>query len=253
MTRCTFMYNNLWDKAVVITPNSQDPLFPAINTQHRWLSKTWRTVVSSGTLTASCVIDLGSAQAVQAFILKGHNLSSSATIKIQGNASDVWTAPSVDVTLTLADLITYFWTAEQTYRYWRVIAVDSNPVTTYLEFNRTFLGPYFSPSVNLIDGYTKTYKDPSDIEFSDNGQISTNQKTKYRTIRMDFENIVALDEAEFDEMFLAVGSSLNLFWTLDRDQATTTTKYVRITGDPEITHVARDDIYNVSMSIEELR
>jgi hypothetical protein len=253
MTNCTFCYTNLWDLAT-LTPSSQQTNFPVSNTQHRWLSKTWRSATGSGTLTANIVADLGSSpQSVQAFFLKNHNFSPSATVKIQANTTNSWTSPPVDVTLTLAELIVYFWSTSKTYRYWRVYVEDTAPVTNYLEIGRIFLGPYFTPSVNLSIDYQKTFEDPSDLLLSDGGQLSTNQKTRYRTLQIQFQYLPPDDVTEFETMFLTCGLGKELFFTRDRDSGISTSMYCRISSTPTITHVFMEQYYNLSMSLEELR
>ena len=253
MTNCTFLWKNKWDLAT-LTPSTANPLFPVSNTQHRWHTFTWRSVDDTGTLTESIVADLGaSPPAIQAFVLKNHNFSSSAVVKIQGNATDSWGSPSVDVTLTVANLITYFWSTPQTYRYWKIDIVDSAPVGAYLEIGRVFLGPYYSPSVNLSKNYKRSYEDPSDVMYSDGGQIATNQKTRFRTMSMKFEYMPAVDADAFDEMFVDRGVGRELFYTRDRDLASTTTWYVRFSTKPTIDHVFGEIYYTIACEIEELR
>lgn len=253
MTNCTFMYENLWDTAA-LTPSTQNSNFPAINTQHRWFTKTWRSADDTGTLTESIVADLGASPgAVQAFALKKHNFSASAVVKIQANATDAWTSPSVDVTLTLADLLVYFWSTPQTYRYWRLYVVDSDPVAEYLEVGRIFIGPYFSPSINMNNDYKKRLSDPSDLDWSDGGQIVTNQKTRFRQFDLAFNYLPPADVAEFEALFDDRGIGREFFWCRDRDLMTTTTIYCRMTKDIDIDHVGLEQFYNVVVGIEELR
>jgi len=191
--------------------------------------------------------------AIQAFALKKHNFSPSAVVKIQGNATDSWGSPSVDVTLTVATLMAYFWSTPQTYQYWKLDIVDSAPVAAYLEAGRIFLGPYFSPSINLSIGYKKTIEDPSDVMTSSGGQIVTNQKTRFRTKALSFENLPAADEADFEEMFLDRGIGREFFYTRDRALPNTTTMYVRFGSKPSISHVFGEEYFNVDCSLEELR
>ena len=252
MTNCTFFWENLFDKAT-LTASSANPNFPVSRIQHRWHVRTWRSADGAAPLSANIVIDLGSAKAIQSLIIKNHNFSSSAVVKIQGNAANDWAAPAVDVTLTIADLITYFWTAEQEYRYWRLLMTDASPVTTYLEIGRLFLGPYFSPSINLSNDYTVRHFDPSGVDFSDGGQITTSQRTRFRVMDMSFLLIPPADLAEFEDIFADRGIGREFFFTRDRDLASTTTIYARMATPLQITHIHRDQLYDVAFSIEELR
>jgi hypothetical protein len=253
MTNCTFMYDNLFD-AAVLTPSTQNNNFPVSNIQHRWFTKVWRSADDTGTLTENIVIDLGASPgAVWAFALKKHNFSSSAVVRIQANASDSWGSPSVDVTLSLADLLVYFWSSAQTYRYWRLDMVDSAPVGAYLEIGRLFLGAYFSPSINMNNNYKKRISDPSDLNWSDGGQIVTNQKTRFHQYDISFEYLPPADLAEFETMFNDRGVGREFFFCRDRDLPLTTTIYCRMNRDMEIEHVGLEQFYNVTMGIEELR
>lgn len=252
MTRVTFAWNNLYDLAT-ITPSSQNPSFPATNLKNRWHTKTWRSTDDTGTLTESIVANMGSAQGVQFFAAKNHNFSSSAVVKIQANSSNSWSTPPVDVTLTLnSGLLAYYWSSVQTYQYWRYYIVDSAPVAEYLETGRLWLGPMFSPSVNIINDYGKNYEDPSGIMESDGGQILTNQKSRFKTLDISFEYITDDDLTSFEEMIEDRGYGRELFFTRDRDAALTTTMYCRI-GKAQTKHVGLEQYYNLGMSLVELR
>lgn len=254
MTNCTFLWENEWDLAT-LTPSTENPLFPAINTQHRWHTRTWRSIDDTGTLTESIVADLGATPpAVQAFAIKKHNFSPSAVVHIMANTSNSWggTLP-VDVILPIAELMAYFWTATKTYQYWKLDITDSAPVAAYLEIGRIFLGPYFSPTVNMSRDYKKAPEDPSDIMQSDGGQITTNQKSRYRTMDFKFELLTSADADGLDEVFVDRGLGLEFFFTRDRDLPTTTTWYVRFSSKPSIDHVFGEAYFNAACSIEELR
>ena len=253
MTNVTFAWQNLFD-AATLTKSSENPLFPASNLKNRWPTRTWRSANNTGTLTEWVKADLGSPLDVSMFALKNHNLSSSAVARIQGNASDSWSTPSVDVTLSLqAGLLAYFWSSPQTYQWWRYYIVDSAPVTTYLEGGRLWLGPVLVPAINIINAYTKTYNDPSDILPSDGGQIITNQKTRFKTIDLSFENLGSTDVDYFDAMFEDRGQGKELFFTRDQASPLTTTMYCRISAAPKLTHVLMEQLYNLQFSLEELR
>jgi len=91
----------------------------------------------------SIVFDLGSAKAIDYFSIIKHNFTSSATIHIQGNATDVWTAPSIDVTLTwtVANIL-YNWLTAQTFRYWRITISDATNADGFISMSKVYLGNY---------------------------------------------------------------------------------------------------------------
>lgn len=103
------------------------------------------------------VIDLGSAQTPTAIILQDHNITSTAEIKLQANASNAWTSPSYDTTMTVQDpAIEYI--SGNTYRYWRVVINDPDNSDGYNEISELFVGTYLELSrINADWGSTRIY------------------------------------------------------------------------------------------------
>jgi len=59
-SKLRLLWRNLWDEATV-TASSEQPRFPASNTQHRWLSRCWRSGL--GEIEDVCLqADLGEAK-----------------------------------------------------------------------------------------------------------------------------------------------------------------------------------------------
>jgi hypothetical protein len=252
MTKCTFCYANLIDSAT-LTPSSQDPSFPVTNIQHRWITKTWRSVSSGGTLSANIVIDFTTPKSVRAFFLFPHNFSPQAVVKIQANTTDSWGSPAIDQTAVLGKIIYYFWNTPQSYRFWRVVITDPNPVTTYLEIGRMFLGNYFEPSINISNNYQLLYADSSDIMVSDGGQITSAQKARYKTYQIKFETLPAADKNALVNIFSERGKALDWIFISNRDDVQNTFVYCRFSTDLNIEHLWGEQYFNVSFSIEELR
>lgn len=117
-------------------------------------------------------------------IIHSHNISASATIKLQANATDVWTSPSVDLTLTHGEWIVENFT-EVSYQYWRVTIDDPTNTDGYLEISKIFLGTYFqtpgpSPDSKLNIKTSSTYtKTPT-------GQLYPNSKIKLKSWGFSF-------------------------------------------------------------------
>lgn len=93
------------------------------------------------------VFDLGSAEEIDSFAILfdrflGHGFTDSAVLKLQANASAVWTAPSVDVTLSLDetyDIVTRFVSTAEEYRYWSIKIVDPANPNLYVSLPTVFL------------------------------------------------------------------------------------------------------------------
>lgn len=210
------MFDNLADySATVITAGSEDAYLPVENVQHPHRSKVYRT----GTAAAAEWIkfDLGSAKAVQSVILLDHTLTGSdSLIKLQGNATDSWGAPSVDETLTYnAGTLAKFLSAAQTYRWWRVIFTKSAAGETR-DIGRIFLGPYYECVKNISFGGLKiTPVDLSDTGRSIGGQTYSDQRSLYHEIKTAFNYILDAQMTQFKNIAAAVGTHTPLFISCD--------------------------------------
>ena len=223
------MYDNLWDGGT-ITSSSEEAGFPDTNTQQRWHTRCWR---ATGDAAEWVKIDLGAAQNITAFVIKNHNFTAGATLKIQGNAADVWAGPTVDVTLPITtDTIVYFWSSNQNFQWWRVSIADGANPDTYVKIGRIFLGSYFEPARTFAT-HTVGFIDPSGIKNSTGGQYSANEKTHYKTISYGFIGITEADFASFETVYDEVGLSKNYFICEDSADASpyTVTYYVRNTSE----------------------
>jgi len=70
--------------------------------------------------------DLAAARDVQMFAMLGHGFSSGATLTLQGDDDPAFGSPGVNLSLTWNEhQIVVYWSAAQTYRYWRLLASDS--------------------------------------------------------------------------------------------------------------------------------
>lgn len=198
--------------------------------------------------------NLGSAQNVQAFVIRQHNFSSTATVRIQGNNADAWGAPAVNVSLTLnADIMIYFWSSVQSQQWWRIYITDVDNSDGYVEIGRSFLGTYFQTAVNFKRDYRRRLVDPTDVIISDGGQLSSNEKTKYQTLALTFEYLSNTDLATLESIWQSRGMHRDFFFCRDADNMLTTTIYCRFANPIDIEHFLTDTLYNVPIFLEELR
>jgi len=250
MKKIRFLWNNLFDDAVV-SASSEESEFPVSNVKHRWHTRHWRsTDVSSEWVKW----DLGSVKDIKAFVLKYHNFTSGATLKIQANSSDSWGSPPLDESLTYnAGHLVKFWDSAQSYRWWRVTIADAGNSDGYLRVGRIFCGDYFSPQYNFTNAYRKRLVDPSVKMYSAGGQISVSAKTHYRTWVYNFELIKTPDNQTFESIFDEVGQSLPYFICQDADDALDTLYYVQNLTDWDIQHISMDTWFSLTIEVEEMR
>lgn len=200
------LWNNLADlSAAVVTAASEANDLPVANVQHPHRSKVYRTGISAADEWVK--FDLGSAMAVQAVILLDHTLTSSdTTIKIQGNATDVWTSPSVDEAITFnAGTMAAFLSSTQTYQWWRIIFTKSAS-DEYRDIGRIFLGPFYECAKGAaFRGVRITPVDLSDTGRSLGGQTFSNQRDIYDEIEIDFPPTIP--DSQMDQ-FIALSADV---------------------------------------------
>lgn len=208
-------YDNLIDKAgVVVTPITEATGFPAynvINGQRSWIYRTLATVALE-----AIVFDLGSAKAVTSVILLDHTLTAGdSLIKLQGNASDSWGAPSFSQTLTWAEDVISAVFASQSYRYWRVTFTKASSGVTR-DIGRIFLGTYFEP-VDTADanGYERDTEDLSITSRSAGGQDYSEARPQARMLKLSFDRSPDADKLGFVALADLCGLHTRFFLQID--------------------------------------
>jgi hypothetical protein len=256
MNNFRILWDNLWDDAT-LSVGSENPEFPATNTQHRWHTRTWRTSGESGTLIdAEIISDLGEAKDIKAFVIKNHNFSmieSGDELRIQANNVDAWGAPPLDVVLPVTEgQIVRFWNTARSYRYWRIVMTDILNPDGYLEIGRIFLGDFFEFYYHFKTK-TKTFSDMSIVKKSDGGQISSDQKNRFRTWEYDFDAIKKEELDDLWDIWREIGLSTDYFIceNPEEDELYKYVHYIKNLNDWNFSPRSRD-IFRFSMSVEEL-
>lgn len=251
MARFKFLHENLWDSGT-LTYSSQDSNFPASNTQHPWLSKTWRstTVITEQWLK----IYLGtSPAAVSVFIIKNHNLTSGATLRLQGNNIDDWTSVSYDATIAVnEDIIVHFLPSALSLSYWKISIFDNENSDGFLEIGRIYLGSYTSLSKNFTEGWRDYIDDKSLVAHSEGHQLSAIEREKIRHLFYLFRSITDSDKQTLEDIFFSKGLSKDLFICEDSDYANEKAFYVRFASPLDHENIMTG-YWDVELEFEELK
>ena len=199
--------------------------------------------------------NLGSAQDIQAFIIKNNNFQSTATIKIQGNSSDSWTSPATTYTFGTinTDIMVYFWASPQSYQWWRYYISDVDNSDGYIKTGRLFLGSYFSPTAEARRDYSESIIDPSDVLESKGGQISSNIEEQYRTLKLVFDFAGQSDLDSLEDIFESIGIYGNMFVCIDTGSVSTRTYYMGFTKDLDMDHIIDENLWKISVALKKLR
>jgi len=211
------------------------------------LSRVARTIaVDDQTFT----FDLGSALAVKKFLLVDHNFTSSVTLTLEGNATNVWTAPSYTTSLTYGTYI-YKDLGTQTYRYWRLTVDDPTNTDTYLEISKIYLGSYLD--IDIDTGISIPHKSNSTSSKSISGQLYGNRILQYKAAEFTASNVNETDR-QLIKTFWSYVDVVKPFWVLiwQDDLTVEPPLYCNLTDPPSMVKVAEyGNVWNLAFKIEQ--
>jgi len=252
--------NYCTETSTTITTSSSDANFPSSNIKHPFRSKRWR---ATGCTTENLVFDLQTTEEINSVVLlwpkeDGIRLTNSAVIKVQANATNVWTSPAVDQTLTINNIYSvasHFFSTDQSYRYWRILITDASNPWGYIELGTVWLGKSLEID-NAENGFkyrlldrTKTTETDFGHKYNDEYPITASLKFNYKYL--DYSDIEILENA-----FRTNGTRKPVLVALDPTSSVYNKDHFLIYGNMgkqfELTHVNYDLFNSEGIEIEEL-
>lgn len=180
-------------------------------------------------------------------------LSQTATIKIQANNLDVWTAPPLDETLTTTEngVFRFFDDLDDyTYRYWRLEIIDvDNPLGPEgIHISHIYLGDHvtFSDNRTVGFGYDFGVVDPTVLTEAESGTMYFDTKPKYSTFKnLGLDLLKREHKDDLLTLYKRVGKSVPFYMSIDplltyTDSLDELTKFVHFSEEPRFRHVMRD-------------
>lgn len=173
------------------------------------------------------VFDFGSAVVVDSVAIlfdpvEGATVDLSGALTIQANASNVWTAPSVSVALTIDsdDVVsTNFFTSDQTFRYWRLKIVDPNNPNLYVEIPKLILANATVLDDNPEIGFSYVRNDQSVLSKTDYGHLYADELPKLRKMTFSYKAFLYSDVETLINIFNTVGTTRPFAISLDSTEA----------------------------------
>lgn len=231
--------------------------YPIDNIRHPFRTKPWK---STG-LEDNIVWDFSTPTTITCVSLINHNIVDGSTVKIQGNASDSWTSPSVNETLTYdADIMVKYFVGGA-YRFWRLYISQTTSEATYydgiythdgtrtyspglidsyISLGRVMLGTYWQPTKTFNLEWQDGKEDLSSIMGSIDGQDYADVRGQREVINLNISYAPTADKASLKSMFTSTGVHNNVTLTLDDDNPLSTTYYGRFVSSIPITNHVND-------------
>jgi len=216
-------YNYAFDPSVTITATSEDSNFPASNLARYSRSRVWR---SSSVATAQRVVfDLKTAEEIDSFAIlfnpiqgEGVKLSDTATVKLQANATDSWASPALEVTLSVDDtygVITHFFSAPESYRYWAVEITDTGNAYGYIEIAKVILAKATQLGQTPEIGFVDSLDDQSKVTETPYGHRYADVYPTRRGFEFDYAAMTEGDIEALQSIFRRVGAVTPIALALD--------------------------------------
>lgn len=214
--------NYCTEPATTVTASTEDTNFPASNLKHPFRSKRWR---STDVTSESVVYDFVTTEAINSVVLlwpreDGIKLSASAVIKIQANATNSWSSPSVDQTLTISNdysIASHYFNSDQSYRYWRVKIEDPSNTLGFVELGLAWIGKALAIE-NAQNGFVWDLIDQSNSTKTEFGHVYDDeypilQSIEFKYQFIDYDTIQILENA-----YRLNGSTNPVLVVIDQDE-----------------------------------
>lgn len=242
-------WNNYFDQASLLTPSSEKTGYPILNAINIQLAKIWRMESDSA---EEVVIDLGTAKEVSFVGIAGHNLSSSADVRLQGNSSDSWGSPPFEVVIPAGESIMFKKFALTSYRYWRLYLDDPTNVTTYLYIGRIFLGPVQQFTYQFSSEFAIELLDSSVVQYSISGQLFGDDGIIARRVPLTFPYVTNQERKDIRISYEAVKKTKPVF-VIPAELIPTDLEpcYCSFENEPRFQHIANIAQWSCTMTFRE--
>jgi len=230
MTAIRIAYLNWWKKGSLIAKSSEQPAFPAEDTQNESPQFFWRSATGTGAGGETVDVDLGQAVELNYIALLNHNITAAATeIKAYGADDSAFTTNVVSETLTwAAGSIFQFFSTARTKRYWRVKVINATNPATYIQIGPIFLTKYFQPNRTFVKGYTDGREDFSEVFFTDSMVITALERPRPEARSLPFNGLDDTSKGQVNSLLNECGLTSPFIICLDYAYPNTNSYLVRL-------------------------
>lgn len=187
----------------------------------------------------------------------GIKLSDSAIVKVQANATNNWSAPAINVTMTIDNdymVASHLFSTDQSYRFWRVSIIDPSNAYLQVELGVFYVGKSLTVQ-DADNGFTFTTKDTSKTYQNDFGNMYVDEYPMENTLDLDFTVLQYQEAKTIENAYRQNGLRKPVLVILDPTEIVFSKNhflvYGKMTKPVEIKQVSYD-IFNTSLVIREI-
>lgn len=257
-----FLTTNLCtETATVVSASNIDASFPVSNIKNIHRSKRVRTEVGESEL--AIVFDMQTTEEINSVVLlwpkeDGIRLSETATVKIQANATNVWSGPAVDQALTIDNtysVASHFFSSDQSYRYWRVVIEDLSNPWDYIELGTVWLGKGLDVD-NAQNGFKYALNDNTQVSSTPFGHKYFDEYPQVATVEFSYVNMTYDQTQLLENAFRTNGARKPVLVVFDEAGTVMDKDHVLVYGTMGLTHGSQHVNYNImnvdSIIVQEL-
>lgn len=210
--------------------------------------------------------DLGTAHAPEAFLFVGDRnkdiqLSPGATLTLQANITDLWSAPLFSQVIPynrhIVQLVNLNGLVAPTgYRYWRLQIDDQSNINGYVEIGCVFLGTIWTPAQGTMQ-FPLSIKptDYSDVAFAEGGHPLVTRRPKTQSYDLKWSFLTTQDTEDLFDIWEKFGKTDPFFVNLDPKTAFTNDpsknfKMVRFDQEPSF-DLTEPGLWDCTMTVRE--
>lgn len=181
-----------------------------------------------------------------------------ADIYLQGNNTDVWDNPQVNIAMSVDSTGAYAApnVSDKPCRYWRVKFVDVK--NSDISAAVVYIGDAtINTNTNFAVGFNRNRVDQSAKLYSENGTMYVNRQPRFMTITGASVQLLKGQELiDMEQLFYDLGTGRPFFICIDPSLAVSTslgqmTHYVEVDSEPSFQHVL-NSYYNLSFTLREV-
>lgn len=237
--RLTYNFDT-WGAATATASSEASSDLAASNVLTANPSEIWR---STGVASEWLKFDQGSAVQITCIGLFNFNFTSSATITLEGNASDSWGAPTYSQALSLVTdsdsvvLKRLVFFLDETFRWWRITFADAGNSDGYLQIGRVAAGIYYEPPRDIRGNYRFRGADPSVRDRVPGAYVPAVSRRRFRTVDVSFPYITQAQNDKLFAIFSKIGNEQPLIVSVNpTGRATEDSMYCTLETDLPMAH-----------------
>jgi hypothetical protein len=213
-------FNYLFQDNVALSSTTSDASFPVANLSSDLRAKKWR---STGVTDEAVTIDLKTTESIDSIVIltDGINdikLSPSATVSLQGNATNSWGSPALDTTLTFDEtneVFSHYFATDQTYRYFRVRVQDSGNPFGHIELSQIILSKATVLSQGPNKGFGYSVEDQSESSETPFGHVYNDIYPNRKELDFEYTAMTLADMELLANIYDRVGNVKSIAVALD--------------------------------------